>query len=153
MLLLRNLINIKRIAYKNIKEDSLEFFVEKCYRYYSKTYNTALDEAYKLPIERVCQVYIEDEMAEYTSEQMEDTLAIISNKLEPVLEAIDEEEDSESKALDDEAWIAQQNLDLKKDEDKKKKELDQAEIIKKTHEAIAALTKDLKSMNEKEDKE
>jgi Lon protease-like protein len=143
MLLLRNLINVKRIAYKNVREDSVDFFVEKCYRYYSKTYHTPLEEAYKLPIEKVCQVFMEDEMIEYTSDQMEDVLSAINNKLEPVLQFVDE---TESEALDDDAWIAKQNLELQQEETKKKKELEQAEIIKKTHEAIAALTSDLNSI-------
>jgi hypothetical protein len=144
MLFLRNLINIKRIAYKNIREDSVEFFVEKCYRYYSKNYHTPLEEAYKVPSERVCQVFMEDEMLEYTSDQMEDVLKTINNKLEPVLQDI---EDEELAVVDDETWIAQQNLELKREEEaKKKKELEQSDIIKKTHEAIAALTSDLKSI-------
>jgi hypothetical protein len=84
--LLRNLINIKRLAYKTIKEDSLDFFIEKCYRYYSKTYHTPLKEAYKLSKEEITLIYFQDEMLEGDADDMELIRDQLESKLEPVLQ-------------------------------------------------------------------
>lgn len=147
MLQLRNLLNVKRIAYKNIKESSIEFYIEKCYRYYSKTYHTPLEQAYNLLPERVCQVYEEDTMAQLTADDMEMIHSQINNKVEPLLQDID---NVVTEALDDDAWIAQQNLELQKEEADKKKQAEQADIIKRTHEAIDKLNKDIKQITTKE---
>jgi hypothetical protein len=148
--LLRNLINIKRLAYKTIKEDSLDFFIEKCYRYYSKTYHTPLKEAYKLPKEEITLIFFQDEMLEGDADDMELIRDQLESKLEPVLQM--PEVLKQTKAiLSEEEWVAKMNLEVKnemKAKEAKKPEMSQEDIIKQTHDAIAALTTSLGKIKE-----
>lgn len=148
--LLKNLINIKRLAYKTIKEDSLEFFIEKCYRYYSKTYHTPLQQAYEVPKEEVALIYFQDEMLDGDADDMELIKEQIQNKLEPVL-SMPEILLQNKAVLSEEEWVAKMNLEIKnemKAQKAKKNEMSQEDIIKQTHDAIAALTTSLSKIKE-----
>jgi len=142
---IRNILNVKRLAIKNIKSDSAEFFVENCYRYYSSTYHTPLQQAYELPIEEVCRVYFEDTLKEASADELEDIMQHLDNslkmKLSPDTSVVTDA------GMSDEDWIAQQSLELKREEmakNGKSQEESHEDVIKKTHDIIENLTKSLK---------
>jgi hypothetical protein len=142
----RHLINIRQIAVHNVMEDDIEFYVEKCYRYYSKTYHTPLHLAKEaITPEEVVKIYMEDEMAEWTAEEIEDLRNKIDETPKMVLAGYANKATEE---IDEEVWIAQQSALLKKQEESQKAK--QEEIIKETHKVIEKLTSSLKGLNGKE---
>lgn len=143
MSLYQNLLNIKKLAIENNLNSiagDLDCFIEKCYRYYSKTYHTELEKSYQLPIEQVVLIYMEDELSESTKEDLEE---LRKHFVTPeIFFEMPEKAEMENEVLDDEIWISKMNADLKKKEDSKK-EQDQKKVIEDTHKAIEELTKSL----------
>jgi len=146
--LYQNLLNLRRLAIQNYLADDLESYIERCYRHYSKTYSVNLDHAKltKTP-EEVAFIYMEDEMHDWTPEQLEKVQAMLDNSDKPVLESgmamvIEEVSDDE--------WIAQQEALAKAEEEKKQKRNE--EIAKKTHEAIEELTQSFERVSKAVDK-
>jgi len=142
---LRNILNIKRLAIKNIKESSVDFFIEGCYRYYSTTYHTPLQSAYELPEEEVCKIYFEDTLKEASADDLEDIIKHLDNALKMKLSP--DEESGVDTGISDEDWIAQQSLELKREEmakNGKSQEDSHEDVIKKTHDIIENLTRSLK---------
>lgn len=144
---LKNLLNVRRIAVHNRLSEDIEIYVEKCYRYFSKTYSVSLIELKeKLSPEEVALVFMEDEMEEWTVEQVKEMKVQLDDSERAMLTAPVPGEDDDSE-LDDESWIAEQNKILKKqDVDKSKKA--QEDVIKKTHAAIEQLTQTFKKTTE-----
>lgn len=142
--LYRNLLNLRRIAIQNRLSDDPELYIEKCYRYYSKTYSMSLEQVKKdLAPEEVMLIYMEDELVDTDVEEILRIKALLDNTEKPVLNGYIE--DNESTDMSDDEWIAQQNALLKKEEDTKKMK-QQEDIAKKTHEVIEQLTQSFKSL-------
>lgn len=143
--LYKNIVNLRKIAIKNNLKDDIDSYIEKCYRHYSKTYFTELEKAYELPIERVVLIYMEDEMADMSKEELKDLLDKDFNDIELPVVAMNYEPPRD---LTDDEWIAQQNLLLKKQQEDEAK---QAEIVKKTHESIEKFGKAVDEVFDKEE--
>ena len=142
----RHLLNIRQIAIHNTMCGDLDFYIEKCYKHYSKTYHTPLHIAKELiPMEEVIKVFMEDELEDFTPEDMADFKAKVDETPKLMLAAPTYTEESEE--LSEELWIAQQNALLKQQDEKAKKQ--QADIIKQTHEALDKLTTSLTNVTEK----
>ena len=148
MLSYKQLLNLKIIAIQNSIDESIDSYVEKAYRHFSKTYNTPLFEAKeKLTPHEVVLILMEDELEDFKVEELQDML----NELRPPVQlGAPEEMINSENVADDELWIAQQNK-LLKEQDEKEKNKQNEEIVKKTHEAIEKLTSALsKTMGPKE---
>ena len=137
-----NLINLRKLAIKNHFSDDIELYIDKCYRHYSKTYNTPLADAYKdLTPEEVLLIYFCDEMEEWTPEEVEKIQKILSTADVPMLDpGYSAKATSE---ISDDEWILQQEKNMKAEQEKKAKQ--QEDIAKKTHEAIEQLTQAFKA--------
>lgn len=143
MLSYQTLINLRLIAIHNVMDESMDSYVEKAYRHFSRTYNTSLIEAReKLLPHEVILIFMEDEMSELKNEELLEFRAEVS----PALSIFPPYSLPEAGAIDDEQWIADQNRLLKIQEEKSKaqKAKEMEEIAKKTHEAIEQLTAQLK---------
>src|SRR5580698_1152961 len=143
MLSYQTLINLRLIAIHNVMDQSMDAYIERAYRYFSKTYSTSLIEAKdRLLPHEVVLIFMEDEMAELKDEE----LLEFRTEVAPAQSIFPPYNLPEAAAIDDEQWIADQNRLLKQQEEKAKakkaKEMD--EIAKKTHEAIEQLTAQLK---------
>ena len=76
------LVAIRLMAVDNCLSDSVEFYAEKAYRYYSKTYSTPLAEARKtLTQEEVILIMQEDEMADLQVEELADAKKQLTGNL------------------------------------------------------------------------
>lgn len=143
MLSHKNLLNLRQIAISNVMEDDLEFYVEKCYRYYSKTYHTPLHIAKeKVSEPEVVKIFMEDEMEDWTPDDMVEFKAKVNETPRVVIAAPSFTEEPEE--VDEEMWIAQQTALLKQQEAKEKKK--QEDIMNKTHEAIDKMTAAIKNI-------
>lgn len=148
MNLYQNLLNIRKIAIVNHFSDDIEKYVEKCYRYVSKTYHINLDElkSVKTP-EEVALIFMEDELEDWTIEEIEKVKELLDTSDKPILQSGMIESDSE---LSDDEWILQQEAVAKKEEEKKRKQ--QEDIARKTHDAIQQLTQSFNGLNKALDK-
>lgn len=151
----RHLLNLRQIAIHNIIEDDAEWYIEKCYRYYSKTYHTPLHVAKEvMSVEEVVLISMQDEMLDLTAEEIADFKAKVNETLKTALVAptlIDKLDE----AAGDDIWIAEQTALLKKQEAKEqenKKTKAQEDIIKKTHEALEKLTVSIQAHPSKDKK-
>jgi Ser-tRNA(Ala) deacylase AlaX len=125
--------------------DDLEFYVEKCYRYYSQTYHTPLHLAKSiLSAEEVVLIFMQNEMEDWTAEDMAEWKKKVDETPKVMIAA---PEFIQPEEIDEEMWIAEQNALLKLQDEKDKKK--QAEVIAKTHEAIDKLTESIKNIPEK----
>lgn len=140
----KNLINVRRLAVQNRLAEDLDTYIEKCYRHYSKTYHTPLQLVKEtLSPEQVAMVFMEDEMEEWSIENVMEIKEALNNGDRPVIETA---QMAEEEVIDDDTWIAQQNATLKKQEDTDKKKKSQEALMKQTHDAIEKLTESFKSI-------
>lgn len=141
MLSVKTLLNLKRLALKNVSERSLEYYIEKCYRHYSTTYFTPLHEAKKIvPIEEAILIYLEDEFNELTAEEVADLRTELSTRDQPIRS--DSEYVEEDGPMSDEEWIAQQNLLLDKKKETKPKQ--EKNLMEETHAEAQKLMQELR---------
>ena len=143
MLSYQTLINLRLIAIHNVMDQSMDAYVEKAYRHFSKTYHTALHIAKEIMTpHEVVLIAMEDEMDDLKLEE----LLEFRSEVAPVQSIFPPYSLPEAGAIDDEAWIADQNrlLKIQEEKDKAKKAKEMEEIAKKTHEAIEQLTAQLK---------
>lgn len=128
------LLNLRRIALKNIKDESMWRYIEKCYRHYSVTYHTPLHLAKQiLTIPEVILISMEDEMKDMPPDDVEEWLLKYDGKIKPMIEPINPYLPEQEEVSDD-LWIAQQEKELKQKE--AKEAVSNEDIIKKTHEAM-----------------
>jgi Ser-tRNA(Ala) deacylase AlaX len=117
---IQNLRDLKKIAINNVLGNSYEYFLERCYRYYSKEYHTPLHVVKETitPHEAIL-IFYEDKLEDMQNEEIVDLRAELFDR--PVVTSGDVKKLMEElEAMDDEAWIAQQNALLKKQEEKNK---------------------------------
>lgn len=146
--LYQNLVNLRKIAIENRLSDDTETYIDKCYRHYSKTYNMPLDHVYKTLVpEQVILIYMEDEMEEWTPEEVIKIREVLSTRDVPVVESNIVVASGDE--VSDDEWIAQQEAIAKRDEEKNKRK-QQEDVAKKTHEAIEELTQSFKNPNTEE---
>lgn len=140
MLTYQEFLNLKKIALKNVISEDTEHFIEKCYRYYSKTYHTPLHTVRETLHEyQVVLVYLEDLYEDSESmETVKEELESLQRQYKPVTSSNLIEPKAE---LDDDEWIKQQEILLKQQEEKKKKTAQQ--IIDDTHKKISQLSEKL----------
>jgi len=107
---------IRLLSIYNVNSNSIEWYVEQAYRYYSKTYHTPLHVARKnmIPAE-VVQIFMEDEMADMNPEDVTALKDRLVKVPKPMLNVEDyqPEEDTE---LSDEEWVMQQMAEAAKNE-------------------------------------
>lgn len=138
---IQDLRNLKKIAYNNVSKNSYDYFLEKCYRYYSNKYHTPLHVVREivLPHDAIIIFYedqlesMEESQLEEVKEQLFDKKLVVSGDLKRIMEIED--------AMDDEAWVAKQNQLLKEQE--KKQEESEAKS------QIEQIDKDIKNLREK----
>jgi hypothetical protein len=148
----KHLLHIRQIALFNVMNDDVDFYIENAYRFYSNQFHTPLHIAKELiPEAAVVQILMEHEMKDWTAEEISDLKAQLNDV--PKIMINGASSDAAPEEVDNEAWIAQQNLLLKKQDAKEqqKKNKEQEEIMTKTHEAINQLTESLKNLNPKDD--
>lgn len=140
----KNLINVRRLAVHNRLSDDLDVYIDKCYRHYSKTYHTPLHVAQSiLTAEEVALIFMEDEMEEWSVENVMEVKEALRTDDQPVIDCAQEKSND---VVDDDTWIAQQNAALKKQDEESKKKSAQAAVMKQTHDAIEKLTESFKSI-------
>ena len=144
------IINVKKIALRNVLGNSIDFLIEKAYRYFSKTYSTPLFEAYdKLTPHDVLRIYYEDSMLEgYTEENktvlLDHLASLQKNTNEPYFGP-----NMMTKApVDDDQWIAQMEKEIKKKEDETRKAKEAKEALKKLSETFNNISDKLDSMSD-----
>lgn len=133
--------SLQKIALKNVLQEDVEFYIEKCYRYYSRTYSTPLHVVKReLTAEEVVLIYMEDEFLEAPTDKLIElaTEFVNDDYVLPV-------ENAAPRQLSDEEWIALEN---KKLQDAESKSAKQSEILKKTQEALAEFGKTIDSFAE-----
>ena len=140
MISYRHLLNLRQIAVHNVMTDDVEFYIEKCLRYYSKTYHTPLHIVKELiPLEEVIMICMEDEMQDFTADEISDWKKKVDETPKAYVAA---PEFMEQEEMSEDLWIAQQTALLKKQDEKQKKQKEQTskEIETKTNQAIDKLT-------------
>lgn len=146
-LTLKNLLNIRRIALQNRLSEDTDTYIEKCYRHYSKTYHTPLHLVKEqLTVEEVALVFMEDQIEEWSVEDLNSLKEKLDESERPVLQGA-LSNDPEDEVIDDELWIAQQNKLVREQEAAVKAKQNQ-DVVKKTHEAIEQLTKSFENFND-----
>jgi hypothetical protein len=117
---LQDLHNLKKIAVRNVLEESAEYFLERCYRYYSNQYHTPLHTVKKLlTAQEVIVIYYEDKFEDMENQnliELKDELIEHPIVYSGDMKSLNSQEDM----LDDEEWIAKQNDILKKKESEDK---------------------------------
>jgi hypothetical protein len=109
--------NLRIIAINNAMSDTVDWFIEKSYRHYSRTYHTPLHIAKEtLSQEEAVLIFMEDECSEMSPEDIVMLKEKLSTKIKPVLDF--EGESDEDVEMDDDAWVAQQMAELEAKERK-----------------------------------
>lgn len=103
--------NIRLIALENSYSNSIEWFVEKACRYYSKTYNTPLKDVRSMNPLEVVQVFMEDDVMNLSPEEYQEAKSKLVKPHRPMLDPEQFIEDEEEELSDDE-WVAQQMADV-----------------------------------------
>jgi len=144
----QTILNLRKLALKSRLNPDIDDYVEKCYRHYSKTYATPLDQAKSnLTVPEVMLVYMQDELENLEKDELELFKEKLYPNSGPILSMPVAEKNEDELALEDNAWVAQQEALLRDKEEKDKKNQD--DIVKKTHEAIESLTKNLNATMKK----
>lgn len=99
--------HIRLIALDNCDSQSIEWFVERAFRYYSKTYHTPLHIVRSLDILDVLKVYMEDECVDMSPEDRQAMKDRILIKPRPMLDIKDYEQEQYDE-MDDEEWVQHQ---------------------------------------------
>lgn len=96
------------MAIHNVTCNTVEWYTEQAYRYYSKTYHTPLHIAKQVlnPAE-VIRVQMEDEMADMPPEDITSLKDRLAPKNQPMLSAEDYSP-VEDESMSDEEWVMQQ---------------------------------------------
>lgn len=116
------LVDIRLLAIDNVTCGSIEWYIEKAYRYYSMTYHTPLHIAKKvISSAEVILIMMEDETGKLTPEQIVDLKKKFVTKHEPML-SVESAEAEENVEMSDEDWVMQQMADLERKEREKKNE-------------------------------
>src|SRR5665213_722961 len=103
MISYKHLLNLRQIAVHNVMTDDVEFYIEKCLRYYSKTYHTPLHIVKELlPLEEVIKITMEDEMMDFTADEIADWKAKVDETPKAYVAA---PEFMEQEAMSEELWI------------------------------------------------
>lgn len=136
---LQDLLNLKKIALQNRVDEGFEYFIERCYRYYSKTYHTPLHIAKQiLSDHEAYMIYLEDSLEDSAIEEVKAELDDFEKDIKPVFQGGSEKQASE---ISDDEWIAQQEMLLKQQEQDKQKK----QIMEETSKSLAELEKQLAS--------
>lgn len=65
--------DIKVIAFRDVTQNTPEYRLNYIYRWYSKTYHTALHEVYSIPFHDIVKVFFEERFEGMTEEEREET--------------------------------------------------------------------------------
>lgn len=139
------IVDIRKLAIKNRLSEGMDVYMDNAYKYYSKTYNTALQSAYDIPEEIVLLIFMQDEMEALSKEELLDWKEELRDKSNDIMLEMPPyiSPKRQAAAMDDEAWIAQMNLKLKKEADANKaKELEAAaKAVEKINDAVSQIEK------------
>ena len=107
---------IRLLAIHNTNCNTVEWYTELAYRYYSKTYHTPLHIAKQVmnPAE-VIRIQMEDEMHDMSPEDITALKDRLDPKPQPMLTA-ENHVSQEDEAMSDEEWVMQQMADAAKQE-------------------------------------
>ena len=102
---------LKLIALKNVQSYTIEQYIERAMRYYSKTYATPLHEVRNLnPIE-VLIIYMEDEMLNMTPEELSQLKKALIEEKKPLLDTESKQEiDKTTQEMSDEEWLMREAM-------------------------------------------
>lgn len=100
--------NLKLIALDNVLSNSIDWYVEQAYRYYSHQYHTPLHIAKRVlnPAE-VVLIYMEDECKDLSGEEILAIKEKLQNLPKPMLN-IEEYHSDDNEELSDEEWVLQE---------------------------------------------
>lgn len=109
MLSNNELKNIKIIAIDNVLSQSIDWYIEKAYRYYSHHYHTPLHIAKKKinPAE-VVRIYMEDILSDSNPAELLELKERLMNRPKPLLEFDSELTDDDDDEMSDEEWVMQE---------------------------------------------
>ena len=135
--------SIRLIAIDNcLAASDFDWYIEKAYRHYSKTYHTPLHFVKELLIpEAALQIMMEDEMSTMAIEELEDLRQTIADDhtgrpfLDPAMPA-----PSENDEQSDDEWIAEQNRLLKEQESQALKKKTMTENLQKVTKSVEQAT-------------
>lgn len=117
-------VNLRKIAIQNCLSEDVETYIVRAYRHYSKTYNTPLHIAEEIiTVPDVLLIYMEDQMEDFTKEDLEERLAEITDKKPTIVLEPPKYSNPRSDLMgDDEAWIADMNRKLREEDAQKAKD-------------------------------
>lgn len=143
------IVNIRKLAITHKLSDGMDVYVDNAYKYYSKTYNTALQSAYDIPEEIVLLIFMQDEMEALSKEELLDWKEELRDKSNDLMLEMPKRTNPKKQlsAMDDEAWIAEMNLKLQKEaEANKVKQMEAAaKAVKQIDNAIGEIEKKINS--------
>jgi hypothetical protein len=141
--------HIRLIALNNAHDLTVEGYIERAYRHYSKTYHTPLHTAKEIVnAAEVVLIYMEDEIADMNAEEIATFKEKVSPSIKPLF-AMPDQEDNIVEELDDDAWVAQQMMELeKKDKIEKKEPIVPSSLTDAANEAQKALHGLYKQLNQ-----
>lgn len=141
---------IQKLALHNALSDTLQSFIRKAYKHYSRTYHTPLSVAMATVTEyEAVLVYFEDRFGEMDAVQLKDASdALYARKPLEVINAGPQKETLGYSSANDEAWVAQMNLKLKRQEDEQRAK----QVVSEVDKAIAELNKTMEKLSQDEKK-
>jgi hypothetical protein len=143
----KDIDNLQVLAVANVESRSVDFFVETCFRYYSKTYHTPLKDVRDSlnPLE-VALIYFEDNYSDLNSQDQEDMRIRI---IEVKKEIMAPDASLQTQAMDNDEWVAQLLAETeRKDKEAEEKAKRAKEIIEKTDRAIAELNRTMQTVKD-----
>lgn len=101
--------NIRLIAINTVHSQSIDWYIEQAYRYYSHHYHTPLHVAKEVvnPAE-VVRIFMEDEMLNMTPEDVIAMKEKLQNLPKPMLTAEEYAAEEDSEELSDDEWVLQE---------------------------------------------
>lgn len=139
------IVDIRKLAIKNRLSEGMDVYMDNAYKYYSKTYHTALQTAYDIPEELILLIFMQDEMETLSKEELLDWKEELRDKSNDTMLEMPPyiSPKKQAAAMDDEAWIAEMNIKLKKEAAASKaKELEAAaKAVEKINDAVNQIEK------------
>lgn len=143
--------NLYLIAIYNINSNTIDWFIEKAYRHYSKIYYTPLHIAKEiLTPDKAVLIYLEDTLSEIPANELIELKEKLLNKPKPMLDI--NNYNNEDEEMSDDEWVAEQ-IRLATEQEKKDKEKNAqsnlSDSIEKTKKAVENLYKTIDSLKNK----
>lgn len=152
MLSIKDIDNLQKLALENTESNSIRYFLESCYRYYSKTYHTPLHIAQEIvsPADAV-RIYFEDNYDGMEPTQLLDIKEKFKDQELPyaIVEPESNALSGPAPEMSDDEWVAKEmakskKKNEKKGDEKKAKKIQAEDLMKEADAAMEEFKKGLK---------